>query len=914
MSKLWLRRVQVSPETITSLRLTPFEPVRVCCQPKACSDSAVTFSNTVEMILEVIPSIAPTPTQYDPLVESSTSIIQMHPIVQEFMLFSSNHPECWKSYHDRDVFSKATYEHPDPGTVPVICETSSRFIVSSDNHNSLYLTSKICWIKRVNNLCMAPSTHDESGEKILLTIRLKFICCANEEYDDHLHAISFPCSMKKDDGKHPVEKELEYKKVLEEIVRDNIGDAVVKVGSIVPVCLPSLQSSFDKFNNDDTIAFFFVQNCIESADFQWKDGDINDRCYRLPSAKDLKIEIITESELYYGTNDNNRKLENYSSIRDEDYDSSGHYCNLSCPGYEDLIEEVLSLCNISTKEGSPSGVLIVGPHGVGKTQLGLTIAQKLSVSIENTGGFIKVVNTKDLIHAAGMYNDEARLLAMFAARTAHEYFRFERIFRPPSLLVIDDLDALFEDHELEEGSTLAFERRFALNTIVKIIKKIATLKHQLYISSPVGDRKQIHPFILGFFRADSKQVPPQLARVGLFEKIIHMSTPTEFQRQLILNEILNNLNLSSEGIIHQQNRLKPWSITLASQTAGCVAADLTKLCADALTRSNSRHNATNSLDREGKVLALEWDDLKETARICMPSQLDQLDVTVCSSNTWDIDTSNSMDKWRKIHELSWMCLGGYHEMKAKIYRSVERPWRHHIYTPQEHVSALESQIASPRGVIFYGSSGNGKSQASQCLASSLGLNVVRIKAENILDQWLGGAENAIRSLFSRARSAAPCIIFIDDIDALAGNREDDSGGSCDVHSRILSTLLNEMDGISNSNTKENLLVVATTSHIKDLDSALLRHGRLEEHLCLDNPSLSDIKEIMGVYLEKVPMDQDVQLELVASKLEELSSSGADVQGFCTRACMHAMSKINENDKICNIRVSMIDFEESFHSY
>lgn len=188
-----------------------------------------------------------------------------------------------------------------------------------------------------------------------------------------------------------------------------------------------------------------------------------------------------------------------------------------------------------------------------------------------------------------------------------------------------------------------------------------------------------------------------------------------------------------------------------------------------------------------------------------------------------------------------------------------------------------------------------------------------MKAENILDQWLGGAENAIRSLFSRARGAAPCIIVIDDIDALAGNRENDNEGSSDVHARILSTLLNEMDGISNSNTQENLLVVATTSHIKDLDSALLRHGRLEEHFCLDNPSVSDIKEIMDIYLEKVPIDQDVQLGLVASKLAELSSSGADVQGFCTRACMHAMSNINDSDEIWDIRVKKIDFQASFHA-
>jgi SpoVK/Ycf46/Vps4 family AAA+-type ATPase len=116
------------------------------------------------------------------------------------------------------------------------------------------------------------------------------------------------------------------------------------------------------------------------------------------------------------------------------------------------------------------------------------------------------------------------------------------------------------------------------------------------------------------------------------------------------------------------------------------------------------------------------------------------------------------------------------------------------------------------------------------MADSLQLPMIQVRAADILDKWLGGSEALLRSLFSRARAASPCILFLDEIDAIANNREEDDTN--DFTSRILSTLLNEMDGVSSAIQKSRVLVVACTNRLGSLDSALLRPGRLQEHFYL----------------------------------------------------------------------------------
>jgi SpoVK/Ycf46/Vps4 family AAA+-type ATPase len=179
-----------------------------------------------------------------------------------------------------------------------------------------------------------------------------------------------------------------------------------------------------------------------------------------------------------------------------------------------------------------------------------------------------------------------------------------------------------------------------------------------------------------------------------------------------------------------------------------------------------------------------------------------------------------------------------------------------------------------------------------------------------LDQWLGGSEAAIRSLFARARSASPCILFFDEIDAIASNREED-GASVDVTSRVLTTFLNEMDGISSGgNTVGGVLVVACTNRVEALDAALLRPGRLDEHVLLDLPVMSDVEEILQLHLLKVPLHENVSTSELSELLVELNASGADIEGVSRDACLRAIRDesrssfdlmVTQNDLLAAIR-------------
>lgn len=191
-------------------------------------------------------------------------------------------------------------------------------------------------------------------------------------------------------------------------------------------------------------------------------------------------------------------------------------------------------------------------------------------------------------------------------------------------------------------------------------------------------------------------------------------------------------------------------------------------------------------------------------------------------------------------------------------------------------SSQQSWLEPPPGVLFHGPSGYGKTSAVRCMANSLQLPMIQVQAADILDEWLGGSEALLRSLVCRARAASPCILFLDEIDAIANNREEDEMNDF--------TLLNEMDGVSSAIQKSHVLVVAFTNRLGSLDSALLRPGRLQEHFYLGIPSAEDLGNILRFRLRKIPLDEGICLDDIAQSFLNLEAIGADVEGLCREVC------------------------------
>lgn len=292
--------------------------------------------------------------------------------------------------------------------------------------------------------------------------------------------------------------------------------------------------------------------------------------------------------------------------------------------------------------------------------------------------------------------------------------------------------------------------------------------------------------------------------------------------------------------------------------------------------------------------SLEWEDLKDAARTVVPSQLALLDVVKPTLHNVT-DTSD----WESIHSQSWKRLSGYASVKKRVYRTIVLPWRRIFLSDGLSNKMLTGAVVPPSGVLFHGPSGCGKTMAAGCLASSLGLPMIQVRAADVLDKWLGGSEATIRSLFTRARSAAPCVLFFDEIDAIATNRSTDSD-TVDVMSRVLSTLLNEMDGISTNRLAPRVLVVACTNRRDSLDAALLRPGRLDEHIEM-NPlrAVDEVEAVLRQYLSRAPLESSVGLHTVAQELVDTRPrSGAELEGICKNAVLRAMRRMNKDGLIC----------------
>mmetsp|Transcript_29707 Transcript_29707/g.62549 ORF Transcript_29707/g.62549 Transcript_29707/m.62549 type:complete len:892 (+) Transcript_29707:63-2738(+) len=572
----------------------------------------------------------------------------------------------------------------------------------------------------------------------------------------------------------------------------------------------------------------------------------------------------------------------------------------SCPGYESILEELLMLAKMNDPNGSPTAVVLSGCSGVGKTRMASWFQEMLSRDLGSCGKTVDVstISAKDILLEEAISSFDQSKVFSESKNTKGSH----------RLLLIDDLDDVVgmadETGSSSVVSNLESEQLRALNAIVKLV------------DTAIND-VSIRCFVLGIARASWAQLPVQLARVGRFEKAITMSPPTLGQRREIFKFWLSTLPMSS---IDRDSTITQWADLLAPRTAGCVAADIRRICADALTTAASRAPET-CLGSDVNEIDVIWDDVKEAARTCVPSQLSSMDV-IPSSLADNLGNSGKPIDARQEFEMAWKDFGGYDEEKKRLYRTVVRPWKYHIMesatvSHDEHDAQVSSVgatlgISKPSGVLFHGPPGVGKTFAAMCLASSLGLHCVKVRASEVFNQWLGGSEATLRSIFSRARAASPCILFFDELDALATNREGgDSDTTSGVQSRILTTLLNEMDGITNAGGKQGVLVVAATNRLNAIDAALLRPGRLEEHVFLSHPKSPCIQDILRIQTAKMPLHDSVDFAKLGNRLQAAQASCAEIEGICRDACLIAMRRCSLDGVIGDLSVVGSDFDQAF---
>ncbi len=225
---------------------------------------------------------------------------------------------------------------------------------------------------------------------------------------------------------------------------------------------------------------------------------------------------------------------------------------------------------------------------------------------------------------------------------------------------------------------------------------------------------------------------------------------------------------------------------------------------------------------------------------------------------------------------TWDDVGGLEEVKLQLKEVIEWPLKFpELY---QHLHARP-----PNGILLHGPPGVGKTLIAKALAHESEVNFISVKGPEFLSKWVGESEKAVRETFRKARSASPCIIFFDEIDAIAGVRGRNPGSN--VTEQVISQLLTEMDGLEGL---KDVILIAATNRPDMLDPALLRSGRFGRHIEIPLPDKETRNKIIEIYLKNKPLASDVNVEKMAEGLE--GYTGADIAALCEEATLLTIRK------------------------
>jgi len=335
-------------------------------------------------------------------------------------------------------------------------------------------------------------------------------------------------------------------------------------------------------------------------------------------------------------------------------------------------------------------------------------------------------------------------------------------------------------------------------------------------------------------RVDS--VDPALRRGGRFDREIEIGVPNETGRREILAVHTREMPLADDVDLDG----------VAARTYGFVGADIASLVREAAmsaVRRDADGTAVSAADFETGLAAVEPSAMREY---------------VAESPTETFDD-----------------VGGLSKTKSRLRETVEWPLS---YRPLFEAADTDP----PAGVLLYGPPGTGKTLLARAVAGESGVNFLRVAGPEVLDRYVGESEQSIRELFERARQIAPAIVFLDEIDAIAGRR----GGTHEVTERVVSQLLAELDRAADH---PSLLVLAATNRKETLDPALLRPGRLEQHVEVPTPDEAGRRKILAVHARGTPLAADVDLDALAA--ETAGYSGAQLEAVVRDATLRAIREV-----------------------
>jgi transitional endoplasmic reticulum ATPase len=465
---------------------------------------------------------------------------------------------------------------------------------------------------------------------------------------------------------------------------------------------------------------------------------------------------------------------------------------------------------------------------------------------------------KTLLAKAVATEAEANFFLINGPEIMNKYYgeteaKLREIFRKaeeeaPSIIFIDEIDAIAPKRSEVTGEV---EKR--------VVAQLLALMDGL------ESRGQV--IVIGATNRPNA-LDPALRRPGRFDREIEIGIPDKKGRKEILQIHTRGMPLAPDVDVDK----------LAEITKGYTGADLAALCREAAMKCIRR--ILPSIDFNEEKLSPEiLDQLVVTMRDFLEAYKE---ITPTALREVEIETPN----------VAWDDIGGLEDVKQKLIESIEWPIRY-----AERFEKLG--IKPPKGVLLYGPPGCGKTLLAKAVATESEANFITIKGPEIYSKWVGESERAIREVFRKARQAAPCVIFLDEIETLIPRRDmlDDSSG---VAHRVTSTLLAEMDGIEEL---RDVIVIGATNRPDLMDPSALRPGRFDRLIYVPPPEEKGRYQILKIYTRKMPLAEDVDLAKLAAMTE--GYSGADLESLCREAGLAALRRSPDAEL-----VTWADFQEA----
>lgn len=407
--------------------------------------------------------------------------------------------------------------------------------------------------------------------------------------------------------------------------------------------------------------------------------------------------------------------------------------------------------------------------------------------------------------------------------------------KAPAIIFIDEIDAIAAKRE-EMGGERQVERRVVAQLLALMDGLEARGQVVIIAATNIPD-----------------SLDPALRRPGRFDREIEIGIPDKEGRREALEIHSRGMPLAEEVDLER----------LAAITHGFVGADLAALCREAAMSALRRLMP----DIDFKKTAIPYDKLAAL-------KVEWADFECALA---DVEPSALREVATEISDVRWDDVGGADEIKKLLTEVV-------LWQLKYDELFRQAGVRAPKGVLLHGAPGTGKTLLAKALAGETEANFIAIKGPQLLSRWVGESERGLREIFRKARQAAPCIIFFDEIDALAPRRG--GGSDSQVTERMVSQLLTELDGIEEL---KGVVVLAATNRLDRLDPAVLRPGRLEFHVELPAPDAAARRAILKVQTRRMPLAKDIDIQALVKSTEGLV--GADLEGLCRQAALFAIREM-----------------------